>query len=50
MIAIVDYGVGNLFSLSSSVRSLGAEVRVTRGTADLRAADHILLTKPRKVC
>ena len=30
MIAIVDYGVGNLFSLSSSVRSLGAEVRVTR--------------------
>ena len=43
MIAIVDYGVGNLFSLSSSVRSLGAEVRVTRDTADLRAADHILL-------
>ena len=29
MIAIVDYGVGNLFSLSSSVRSLGAEVCVT---------------------
>ena len=43
MIAIVDYGVGNLFSLSSSVRSLGAEVRVTRNAADLRAADHILL-------
>ena len=43
MIAIVDYGVGNLFSLSSSVRSLGAEVRVTRDAADLRAADHILL-------
>ena len=42
MIAIVDYGVGNLFSLSSSVRSLGAEVRVTRDAADLRAADHIL--------
>ena len=43
MIAIVDYGVGNLFSLSSSVKSLGAEVRVTRDAADLRAADHILL-------
>ena len=43
MIAIVDYGVGNLFSLSSSVSSLGAEVRVTRDAADLRAADHILL-------
>ena len=25
MIAIVDYGVGNLFSLSSSVKSLGAQ-------------------------
>lgn len=43
MIAIVDYGVGNLFSLSSSVKSLGAEVRVTRDADDLRAADHILL-------
>ena len=38
MIAIVDYGVGNLFSLSSSVRSLGAEVRVTHEAADLNAA------------
>ena len=43
MIALVDYGVGNLFSLSSSVRSLGAEVRVTGDAADLRAASHILL-------
>ena len=43
MIAIVDYGVGNLFSLASSVRSLGAEVRVTRSAKDLRTADHILL-------
>ena len=43
MIAIVDYGVGNLFSLASSVRSLGLEVTITRNAADLRAADHILL-------
>lgn len=43
MIAIVDYGVGNLFSLSSSVRSLGAEVCVTGKAQDLRAASHILL-------
>ena len=43
MIAIVDYGVGNLFSLSSSVQSLGAEVRVTGQADDLRAASHILL-------
>ena len=43
MIAIVDYGVGNLFSLASSVRALGAEVCVTRRADDLRAASHILL-------
>ena len=43
MIAIVDYGVGNLFSLASSVKSLGLEVTITREAADLRAADHILL-------
>lgn len=43
MIVIVDYGVGNLFSLSSSVRSLGAEVRVTGRAGDLQAATHILL-------
>ena len=43
MIAIMDYGVGNLFSLSSSVQSLGAEVCVTGRAQDLRAASHILL-------
>lgn len=43
MIAIVDYGVGNLFSLASSVRSLGLEVTISHDAADLRAADHILL-------
>lgn len=43
MIAIVDYGVGNLFSLASSVKSLGAEVRVTSKAEDLRQATHILL-------
>lgn len=43
MIAIVDYGVGNLFSLASSVKSLGAEVRVTNKAEDLRQATHILL-------
>ena len=43
MIAIVDYGVGNLFSLTSSVKNLGAEVCVTREPARLRAADHIIL-------
>ena len=43
MIAIVDYGVGNLFSLVSGVKSLGAQVCVTGKAEELRAADHILL-------
>ncbi len=43
MIAIIDYGVGNLFSLSSSLHALGAEVTVTDDAAVLRAADKLLL-------
>lgn len=43
MIAIVDYGVGNLFSLSSSLKALGLETEVTRQAEKLRAADRIIL-------
>ena len=43
MIAIVDYGVGNLFSLSSSLRTLGVEAEVTRDPGRLRAAGRIIL-------
>ena len=43
MIAIVDYGVGNLFSLTSSFAAIGAEVTVTADPAALKAADKILL-------
>ena len=43
MIAIVDYGVGNLFSLTSSLRALGQEAEVTGDAAALRAADRIIL-------
>lgn len=43
MIAIVDYGVGNLFSLSSSLRALGLDTEVTRDAGRLRAADRIIL-------
>ena len=38
MIAIIDYGVGNLFSLASSLKSLGLETKVTRDAAAIRAA------------
>jgi len=43
MIAIVDYGVGNLFSLVSSLRALDLEAEVTRDSDRLRAASHIIL-------
>ena len=43
MIAIVDYGVGNLFSLESSFAAIGAEVTVTADPAVLKNADKLLL-------
>ncbi len=43
MIAIVDYGVGNLFSLKSSFDAIGAEVTVTADKAVIESADKILL-------
>lgn len=43
MIAIIDYGVGNLFSLTASLNSLGAEVVVTNKKEDIIAADRIIL-------
>ena len=43
MIAIIDYGVGNLFSLCSSLRALGAEAEVTRDAEKIRGADRIIL-------
>jgi glutamine amidotransferase len=41
--AIVDYGVGNLFSLASSLKALGVETEVTRDAQALRDADRIIL-------
>lgn len=43
MIAIVDYGVGNLFSLKSSLAAIGADAVVTGDASVLRAADKIIL-------
>lgn len=43
MIAMIDYGVGNLFSLSSSLRVLGLETAVTGDAEVLRRADRIIL-------
>ncbi len=43
MTAIIDYGVGNLFSLKSSMAAIGAEAVVTRDPAVIAAADHLIL-------
>jgi len=43
MVAIVDYGVGNLFSLRSSLEAIGADVTVTADREVLDSADQIIL-------
>ena len=43
MVAIIDYGVGNLFSLKSSFAFIGEEAVVTSDEAVLREADRLIL-------
>ena len=43
MIAVVDYGVGNLFSLGSSLKAIGADSVVTSDPTLIRSADKIIL-------
>ena len=43
MIAIIDYGVGNLFSLQSSFAALGVQAVATRDPAVIRSADRLIL-------
>ena len=43
MIAVIDYGVGNLFSLTSSLSAIGADSVVTGDPEVIRRADKIIL-------
>ena len=43
MIAIIDYGVGNLFSLQSSFAAIGSEAVVTSDEAVISQADRLIL-------
>lgn len=43
MIGIIDYGVGNLFSLKSSFEAIGQEVFVSGDEAQLSKADRLIL-------
>ena len=43
MIAVIDYGVGNLFSLCCSLNSIGADAVVTSDVDVIKAADKLIL-------
>ena len=43
MVGIIDYGVGNLFSLRSSFAAIGAEAFVSSDAAELSKADRLIL-------
>lgn len=41
--AIIDYGVGNLFSLTQSLKAIGSDAVVTNNAQDINKADRIIL-------
>lgn len=43
MLAIIDYGVGNLFSLVSSLKTIGVDAVITSDTAEILNADRLIL-------
>ena len=43
MIAVIDYGVGNLFSLKCSLTAIGADACITRDAGVIHEADHLIL-------
>ncbi len=43
MIALIDYGVGNLFSLSCSLKAVGADTIVTSDPSIIKKADKLIL-------
>ena len=43
MLAVVDYGVGNLFSLQCSLKKIGADAVVTDDVNIIKSADRIIL-------
>ena len=43
MLAIIDYGVGNLFSLQCSLKKIGVDAVVTKDIEEIKKADRIIL-------
>lgn len=43
MIAVIDYGLGNLFSLTSSLKALGAPAVITADPVKIKEAERLIL-------
>ena len=43
MTALIDYGVGNLYSVAKAVSSVGGDVKITNDAEDLKRAEKIIL-------
>lgn len=43
MVAVIDYGLGNIFSVVKAFEMIGADVMVTNSKEDILAASHIVL-------
>ncbi len=43
MIAIIDYGMGNIHSVNKALESCGAKTKVTNNPEDIRVADKVIL-------
>lgn len=43
MIAIIDYGMGNLRSVAKAFERIGAEAKATRDPKEIRGASHVVL-------
>ena len=43
MIILIDYGVGNLYSVAKAVASVGGDVKISNSVDDLKSAEKIIL-------
>ena len=43
MIVLIDYGVGNLYSVAKALSFVGGDVKISSAAADIRRADKIIL-------
>ena len=43
MIVLIDYGVGNLYSVSKAVASVGGDVKISSSADDIKRAEKIIL-------